>query len=346
MTEQRLQDVLFAELALMAGKPFDGLAVGTFTTMMGDEITITTEDLKKIVSNTKKVINSTKTESGEIVGLPIDEDGHDHKGGAGWIVGVDMSADANVILFTPKWTDIGMDLIVRSIRRYFSATFDLVNLVIMGGSLTNWPASKDKIGRMALRPIELSECLKEITMPKTDELEVTTPVVEDPKGDPMPEPKVTELEQPSETIMELLRTPEAIAELGRRAQALAEEKISAEKRKTQVIEFASTLVGGTRDHPFGLPVRADELVSLLLSLPVQQAQAVQKMLTKALGAAIDFAEKGIGGENFLMKPKLTGLNLSYAQKWVASGKKIEDFFTVNPEVGNAEDFNLSEFKKE
>ena len=344
-TEVRIENLLFAELALETSRPFDGLAIGKFTTMYGDDIEITVENLAEMVKNTKKVIKSTESESGEIVGLPIDTQNHDHEGGAGWIVDVKLSEDGKKILFTPQWTDVGEDLIRRSLRRFFSATFSLEMNVIYGGSLTNWPASKDALGRMALRPIELSEYLKEIAMPDEIETTVIEPEVTTPEGEPNM-PNTQELEtQPSETIQELLRTPEAIVELGKRAQKMAEEKIAAEKRQTQVVEFASKLVGGSAEHPVGLAIRADEIVSLLLSLPEQQSKAVQSLLTKSLSAAINYAEMGFEGGNYLAKPRLSGFNLEQAQKWVKAGRKIEEFFTVNPEVGNAEDFNLSEFVK-
>ena len=41
--------------------------------------------------------------------------------------------------------------------RFFSSTIDLGRMTILGGSLTNWPATRDvKSGRTLLRPIELS----------------------------------------------------------------------------------------------------------------------------------------------------------------------------------------------
>ena len=345
---ERIEDVLFAELSLTPGKAFDGLAIGTFTAMMGEKIKITKQDLAAIVTNTKKVIQSTMSEGGELVGLPIDQDGHDRKGGAGWIVDVALSDSGDKILFTPKWTDLGEDLIRRSIRRFFSATFDLANKVIFGGSLTNWPASKNSMGVMALRPIELSENLKEITMPEIKEIEVVEPeiAVETPKGDTNMTEQVLEVEtQPSETIQELLRTPEAVAELARRAQAMAEEFNAAETRKNDVVKFASRLVGGTKERPVGLAIRADEIVTVLLSLPEIQAAQVQKLLSKAFTAAIDFAEKGFEGSNYAFRPRLEGRYNELAHNWVNAGRTIKSFFSENPEVGNAEDFNLSEFEK-
>ena len=45
--------------------PIDGLSAGTFTSMWGDVVEFKPEDLEKYAANTKRVINSTKTESGD-----------------------------------------------------------------------------------------------------------------------------------------------------------------------------------------------------------------------------------------------------------------------------------------
>ena len=138
-------------------KPIDGVSVGTFTDMNGRRITFTEELLKKMVTNTLPVIESTKTESGELVGLPIDVWGHDQGDGAGWIKNMTYDQDRKVITLSPKWNQKGVDLIKENVRRFFSPTIDLLNNIVMGGTLTNWPASRDnKTGVIKLRPIELS----------------------------------------------------------------------------------------------------------------------------------------------------------------------------------------------
>ena len=142
----------FVELeAGESSEPFDGLTSGEFIDMYGRELVIDEDDLEKYVNNTKEVIESSKTPKGEIVGIPIDAMGHDHGDGAGWIVGVELQD--KVIRFTPKWTDVGMELIERGIRRFFSSTIDIKHKVVLGGSLTNWPAVRANNGNILLRPI-------------------------------------------------------------------------------------------------------------------------------------------------------------------------------------------------
>lgn len=151
---------LFAELtadSLQPSKPFDGLVAVKTLDMSGKEVNVSDGELQAYLANTLAAIGATRSESGEIVGLPIDARGHDKGDGAGWIVGAELID--GILRLIPKWTDVGRDLISRGIRRFFSATIDIEQKVILGGTLTNWPAVRDPKGKMLLRPIELSSHL-------------------------------------------------------------------------------------------------------------------------------------------------------------------------------------------
>lgn len=329
-------------------KYIDGLAAGTFVSMTGEEVTFPADELQAYIENTQKIIDSTKTESGEIVGLPIDKDRHDHAGGAGWIVGLELDETRNVIRFLVNWTKDGIDLIKGNIRRFFSPSTDPNNKVILGGSLTNWPATRLETGQILLRPVELSQTIKEIDMPKTMEemfadlkagiLAAVGTKPAEPQAEPPAEPGTT-----SPTLRELLNTPDAIEELGKRATEIAQDAIKAEKRKLHAVEFASKIVGGTQEKPFGLRVKPADLVALLLSLPEKQALAVEKILENSLTAAIDFAEHGFDSEGFIQKPQLPATIKPYARQWVDAKKPLSEFFAQNPELGPIENYNLVEF---
>lgn len=148
---------------LQPGKPFDGVAPGEFVDMWGRDVKINAKDFPEYVKNTKSAIEHTKTDEGELVGLPIDARGHADDEAAGWIVDVfedetelpDGKA-MKVIRFVAKWTEVGRDLIEKNVRRMFSPTINTKDKVILGGSLTNWPASRDKTGKVLLRPVALS----------------------------------------------------------------------------------------------------------------------------------------------------------------------------------------------
>lgn len=154
MTEEIQSGFLFVDLALADGRPFDGLAAGEFIDMYGRKVSFKPDELDEYAANTQAAIEATRSESGELVGLPIDTRNHDRGDAAGWIVGVER--EGNKLRFTPKWTDLGLDLISRGIQRFFSATVNVVSKTVLGGTLTNWPATRDKTGKVLLRPIELS----------------------------------------------------------------------------------------------------------------------------------------------------------------------------------------------
>lgn len=347
----------FTELSDSA-KAIDGLAANEdipFISMHGEEVYIKSNELAAYIENTLTVIESTKTESGEIVGLPIDLEGHNHKGGAGWIVGLELDSARKVIRFLVNWTEKGIELIKGNLSRFFSPSVDTENKIILGGSLTNWPASRNAKGQILLRPVELSQSIKEIDMEKTllEMLaELPGKVAEAVRGGKETEtptttqPPTTELEtEISPALKELLRTPEGIEELGKKAQELARDAIHLEKRKMHTVQFASKLAGGTAEHPVGLKVRPNEVVALLLSLPEPQALAVEKILQGALEGAVNFSMRGLDGNGFIQKPELSKAVKPYLRTWVDAGKSIDEFFKLNVELGNPEDYNLSEFIK-
>ena len=155
---------IFVELNQSNLKAFDGLAAGEFTDMRGRGVTFLPEELPEYIDNTKKIIESTRTESGAVVGLPIDLEGHDHKGGAGWIVDMELDPKRSVIRFLANWTKAGEELIRENMRRFFSPATDPYNKVILGGSMTNNPGSRDDNYRYVLRPIELSAQISKLEM--------------------------------------------------------------------------------------------------------------------------------------------------------------------------------------
>ena len=141
--------------SLTEGKAFDGFVAGDFIDAHGRRILVEEDELEEYAENTQAAIEETKTESGELVGLPIDVFDHEHENAAGWIIGAELVGE--IIRFLPKWTEEGMELIEQGLRRFFSSSFDTEAKVIMGGSLTNWPATRDDEGKILLRPIELAE---------------------------------------------------------------------------------------------------------------------------------------------------------------------------------------------
>lgn len=160
--------------------------------------------------------------------------------------------------------------------------------------------------------------------------------------EPAPIPKENDMTEL--TVAELMQTPEAIAELERLANERAEGLLKAEQLKTKVAEFTRKL---TAEGEYGLAIKADDIASRILALP--EAEKVMELLSMVADAKIaNFAERGHGGKN---DDEVTGGKLpepiqALLQQWVDAGKEAEEFFAVNPELGQASDYDLSAYKKE
>jgi hypothetical protein len=357
---------LFIELqedALTEGAAFDGVAFGTFRDMLGREIELDADDAADYVTNTTAAIEATRTESGELVGLPIDAQGHDKGDGAGWIVGAELVD--GLVRFVPKWTDIGRDLISRGIRRFFSATIDITNKVVLGGTLTNWPATRDENNRVMLRPIELSNGF--ITV---DEMERESKApLESQGGDNMPEEiEVTEDEVTTEPVAQPEPTPPAelapdlIAELmkgareagqegpqqltqlvqrvaDRQAERRVEELLTANQRQWEITELAAKLTGnGER----ALPVKVVDLADFLMSLNPDQFQAAKTIFeTITENGIIEFTEYGHGRR--LRKQALPEEYHDSLRLALKAGHSAGDFFA---ELGlDGSRYDLSQFEE-
>lgn len=355
--------LFYTELALSnMAKPFDGMAVGDFKTAQG-EISIQPDELDVYLQNTKDVLESTRTEGGEVVGLPIDMDGHDHKGGAGWIV--DVVREGDLLRFIPKWTEAGQSLIREGVRRFFSPSFDVEQKVIIGGSMTNYPASRDEKRRIKLRPVELSETmfvpeyesggfnwkeladeifnrLKSLSQAKPESEEKETGDTH--KGGTMPTNPLAELAAKADT-------PEGLAELeaaiNKRASDKVVELLDVETRKQHISELAETLVGGTAEHPKGLPVDKTKLVEFMADLPKdkqEQAEAIFSAIVEK--GFIEFEEQGHSQEVTHQKD-LPDWAKPLLKAHLEDKGTLEAFFTANAdELGEMKAYNLSEYQKE
>lgn len=336
-----MDNFIFVDLA--SGVPsFDGMAAGSFTDMHGKKVTFAPGELSAYIDNTREVLESTRTEGGEIVGLPIDLDGHDHKGGAGWITGVELDPSRPIIKFLANWTQAGSDLIKSNTRRFFSPTVDPSEKVILGGSMTNWPASRDNKHRMMLRPIELSEQIQEIDMAEGITLEGLRELANEFLAHFKPAQKQEQESSMSESVdvAELMKSPEAIAELERLANERAAELLKAEQLKSKVAEFSAKLTGGA----VALSMKADEISAALLSFA--EPENVMDFIGKVMEAKlVNFQESGTNGKTE-GKTEFPKELRPFMQTWLAAGKTPESFFDANPEIGLAADYDLAEFAKE
>ena len=345
-------NVLFYELALSDGSPFDALVSGSFTDMLGRVVEFKAADLQTFVANTMAAIEATRSESGEVIGLPIDARDHDKGDGAGWIVGVELAN--GIVRVVPKWTDIGRDLISRGVRRFFSATVDIANKVILGGTLTNWPATRDKTGRIQLRPIELEiSNLKELTMAKVEEPEVVEVVAEleaidtDELREQIRAEVVAEFQANPSGMIDLSQAREALlAQLKEEVQADISRMVNDMRRTQHIAEFSQRVTSGTETRPYGLPVGQEEVETILLSLSDEQRSAVESILTRVHEQGlVQFSEVGHG--RILNGTATLPVEFSKSlTSWLATGGTIREFGDMNRgELGDISQYNLDEYKE-
>jgi len=334
------------QAALTEGREFDGMAEGEFEDMWGRGVWLKGEDWPDYLSNTLLAIEATRTEDGEIVGLPIDAQGHDNGDGAGWIVGIspamsvhpDTGSPIKIFRMKPKWTDIGRDVISRGVRKLFSPTVNSTEKVIVGGSLTNWPATRTKKGRTILRPIVLSQS-KGAMM----ENETQTPIQE-PEAVAVETPAVVSLSLENLSLdADLAGKVQSF--IAQRVTAGVEAGLKAAKSQAEVSDLCARLTGGADDAPFGLPVKQAELESFLLGLDeTNRARAVSILSAIHQHGLVDFGEKG-------HSRKLQSLTQVPAEikpilsSWVAAGGEVAEFFKINQaELGAMSDYDLAEFQ--
>lgn len=363
MTDDIRSNILFVELnSLVDGRPFDGLAAGEFVDMWGTSVEFKQEDLERYVTHTMQGIEMTRSESGELVGLPIDARGHENGDGAGWIVHAELDDSGSKVRLTPKWTEIGQDLISRGIRRFFSASVDILHKTILGGSLTNWPATRDKQGRIQLRPIELSSELKQvefggITMdPETNETEVNLESLTDDQRAELRTQVIADLAQNADgdnpEIAEMrdgiLAQARAVLETEYQQMkdaipGMVAEMVSDITRDREVVELSAALTGGKAK---GLPVKADRLQAFLGTLNADQYKEAAAIFTETTDSGLmEFAELGHQRE-------LTGQNeldphtAKQLETWIADGQKLDRFFEINSDVlEDAAHYNLAKFQE-
>ena len=144
------------ESATTTPSKIDGMAAGEFMDNMGRVAAFKAIDLPLYVANTKKALAATVDGNGVLVGVPIDSAGHRSELAAGWIKDVELDAQRQIITFSVEWNELGVESITSNTLRYFSPEVDLRAKVIMGGALTNWPATRNKENEILLKPVTLS----------------------------------------------------------------------------------------------------------------------------------------------------------------------------------------------
>jgi hypothetical protein len=364
------------------GKPFDALAPGTFTDMHGRKVTLDESDFSTIVGNTMAAIQSTETESGKIVGLPIDKLNHEKGDAAGWIVSAELVG--NKIRLTPRWNPVGVELIRNEVVRRFSATLSLAKKVILGGSLVNWPALVTEEGISQLRPIELAQPGQDGDVAEQDfsthednkmddgTKNLISETVQAQVGDSiraaLQELKASDPQSAAPTasagtpdaasnIMDFLEmhgATDAIVQefkgallrqydaMRDRASQEAQAMLRSLRREQTITEFSTRVTTGSDKTPYGIPASIEDLKGWLMSLDNAQLDFAMKLL--------DSIQKNglITFAEFGHDKTVQGteeLPLEVARALDAGALTVSDLSSDILELGDLSRYNLSRWSK-
>jgi len=332
---------------LEEGKWFDGLAAGEFIDMWGRQVEIKPEDMPEFLANTLQALEATQTDGGELVGLPIDGRDHEHGDAAGWIVDAALSPDGRKLRFKPRWTALGRELIESGRMRFFSATFSLRKKIVLGGTLTNWPATRDAQEKLLLRPIELARRgMRNIFRSK---------------GEKRMKNKLDELTRDEraalaaeilDEVFDLVRggqredgsslRQEIDTAIRKRVDARVAYEVSQQQAAQDVAEFCMALVGGSADAPRGLPGAAGEYQSFLMKLTPPLREEAMTLLGKIqMGGMIEFSELGHGRQ---LRGK-TPLPQAIASKLDSGALTLHDLGAPILDLGDVDDYDLSKWQR-
>lgn len=381
-----VKDFLFINLEEGSDRAFDGLTVGEFTDMWGRDVAWSPADIAAIATETKLALSARRASEGDgFAGLPIEGKGHFSGDAVGWITDVNLSTDGQTILLTPEWNKDGREILETKKRRYFSPTIAerKDGGTILGGTLTNWPAIRDGQDLPLMKPVALSDgrftygspddpanansnLLVQIRDGLTNLTQRLTPMT-------APDEDTQEGENDMSDVTKLLEglTPEAKAEVltaivlesgGEVTELIGDEinrqldgvdgtvaetvqkRVNAELAKRETIAYSKEVVGGA----LALPVDGEEMEEFLLSLDESQLKSAKKIFGSVLKTGlVSFEEKGNqGGAEGGGTKVLSASMVKVLESKVSQGISLEDFFKVNPDLGDMGDYDLSAFETE
>lgn len=115
------------------------------------------------------------------------------------------------------------------------------------------------------------------------------------------------------------------------------------QRASRYTELSHRVTGGSPEAPRGIPVGADEIKEHLMKLPEDEAKFWAGVLeTTVKHGLTDFSEVGHGKK--LEGTVDLGQFAPMLETALASGMTIEEFFEVNPELGDMGRYDLAKYK--
>lgn len=324
-------------------RPMEVLRVGTFTSMNGKIVTVTEDDLDAFVTNFN--IRAAGQD------IPIDVQ-HERREAAGWLVSLYRQADKLIAI--PNWNDLGKELVGSQAFRYVSAALDLARKLLISVSLTNFPAVKE------LQPISLSGSIEGQIIIQEDHMTnatdaagniVQADATSQPETPPATnQPVVTDM---SDSVRALLNAElsEFRTQMAQAIDALKLERAQAMtamltelREERDIAEFAHTITS-TGNH--ALPLRADDVRTMLLDLPVAHRSRVRAMLSQiAETGTVDFSEIGTsrGNQDNATHRQLDNTTAAMLTQFLKAGGNLDEFFSANQDVlGSMSDYDLTAF---
>lgn len=129
------------------------------------------------------------------------------------------------------------------------------------------------------------------------------------------------------------------------AQREAARQIALVRREAHVAELCRKVVGGTEDHPHGIPVNEKDLQEFLCRLPEADLEFAKRLLTAVHEQGlIEYAELG-HGRRVVGTIELEAAYAKLLNQWVKEGNPVSEFFSINPELGEMNQYNLSKYQE-
>ena len=312
------------------------LRPGAFVDMNGLDVLIQESDIETYVANSNAALQAEQ--------IPV-EIGHPYDAGApaaAWYTKF-YSEMVDGILWACaeiELTALGTQALTDKLYKYFSGNLDLGLKKIVGGGFVNRPAVSGQ------QPIG---ALSAYLTPRATDL-APNPTTEGGDNKPMDEQQTQMQAQLAEAI-EKARAEERAALVQQQADfeaqlaaARADERarvLAEQKRAQDIRELAGALTSGPR----ALWHKPADLEALLGKLTDEDRALVGDLLkeiqTKGL---VDLGEHGTAQGNAALAA-LPGFAQRALGAWMEKDGTIAEFFAVNPELGTADQYDLTAFAK-
>jgi hypothetical protein len=128
-----------------------------------------------------------------------------------------------------------------------------------------------------------------------------------------------------------------------RARIREEERASLLAEQARIAELRA-FVSALQSEGLALAADEEKIVAFLSALPAEQIETGKEILRARV---VDLRELGSGahGRGEQQEQELPRAIVVSLRSWLQAGNEMEEFFQINPELGEMAQYDLSEFKK-